>query len=53
MADSLFLRSTDLAALEAALAPFREDGYSFRRSGAGLEDVFIQLMESSEDNFPS
>jgi len=49
----LHVSGTDAAALEAALAPFREDGYSFRRSGAGLEDVFIQLMESSEDNFPS
>ena len=49
----LHVSGTDAAALEAELAPFREDGYSFRRSGAGLEDVFIQLMESSEDNFPS
>ena len=38
-------------ALESAIAPFRTDEYEWRQVRSGLEDVFIHLMESAEDNF--
>jgi len=40
-------------ALEAAIAGFCKDGYSFRQGDSGLEDVFIHLMEGSQDNYES
>jgi len=47
----LHVSGEDAAALESAIARFRGDGYSFRRSAPGLEDVFIHLMDESRDNF--
>ena len=42
----------DAQALDAALAPFLEDGrYRWARSEPTLEDVFISLMGRSKDNF--
>ena len=39
------------AELEAALAEFRDDAeLHWRKSQAGLEDVFIHLMQGTEDN---
>jgi ABC-2 type transport system ATP-binding protein len=48
---SLHVSSEDAAALEKAIQPFRKDGYEWRQIPAGLEDVFIHLMEGSKDNF--
>ena len=41
------------AALERAITPFRSAGYEWRLIQSGMEDVFIHLMESSKDNYPS
>lgn len=48
---ALHVSGEDAAGLEASFATFRGDGYSFRRSAPGLEDVFIHLMDESRDNF--
>jgi ABC-2 type transport system ATP-binding protein len=37
------------SALEQAIAPFREDQYDWRQIEAGLEDVFIHLMNKPKD----
>jgi ABC-2 type transport system ATP-binding protein len=43
---------TDAAALEASLRRESEaKGLSIRRADVGLEDVFINLMDRSADNF--
>ena len=50
--NSLHVAGEDAGALEAALAPFREDSrYRWERSEPTLEDVFISLMGHSKDNF--
>jgi len=50
--NSLHVAGEDAGALEAALAPFREDQrYRWEQSEPTLEDVFISLMGHSEDNF--
>ncbi|MBP7817280.1 MAG: ABC transporter ATP-binding protein [Phenylobacterium sp.] len=48
---SLHVSGTDRKALEAAIAPYRREPYSWSEVEPTLEDVFIQLMEGSEDNF--
>ena len=48
---SLHVSGTDRAALEAALAPYRREPYRWNEVEPSLEDVFIRLMETSEDNF--
>ena len=48
---SLHVSGTDRAALEAAIAPYRRDPFRWTEVAATLEDVFIQLMDGSEDNF--
>ena len=49
---SLHVSSRDGAALEAALAPFRERlELTWTRSQASLEDVFIDLLAKAQDNF--
>ncbi len=49
---SLHVAGRDEAALEAAIAPFRErPGLTWARSHASLEDVFIDLMGKARDNF--
>jgi len=46
---TLHVTGEDAAALERAIAPFREDpAYEWRRSEPTLEDVFIHLMPSRE-----
>jgi ABC-2 type transport system ATP-binding protein len=47
----LHVSGDDAAALEQAIAPFRTPDYEWTRIRAGLEDVFIHLMEQSRDNF--
>lgn len=48
---SLHVSSENADALEKAIAPFRKPPYEWQPITAGLEDVFIHLMESSQDNF--
>lgn len=48
---SLHVSGTDRAALEAALAPYRRAPFKWTQVEPSLEDVFIRLMETSEDNF--
>jgi len=49
---SLHVSGRDEAALEAAIAPYRErPSLTWTRSQASLEDVFIDLMGKAKDNF--
>jgi ABC-2 type transport system ATP-binding protein len=49
---SLHVSGRDEAALEAAIAPYRDQtGLQWERSSPSLEDVFIDLMAHAKDNF--
>jgi ABC-2 type transport system ATP-binding protein len=48
--NALHVSGGDAAALEKGIAPFRTDQYQWHRVESGLEDVFIHLMDKSEDN---
>lgn len=48
---SLHVSGDDAAALERAIAPFRQEPLEWTQIRSGLEDVFIHLMDSSQDNF--
>ncbi|MEY9185934.1 ABC-2 type transport system ATP-binding protein [Bradyrhizobium sp. USDA 326] len=49
---SLHVSGRDVAALEDSIAPWREKGgVSWQKSQPSLEDVFIELMGRSRDNF--
>ncbi len=49
---SLHVSGRDEKKLEAAIKPYRADKkYSWSRSEPSLEDVFIELMNRSKDNF--
>ena len=48
---SLHVSGGDRAALEAAIAPYRKEPFHWSEVEPTLEDVFIQLMEGSQDNF--
>jgi ABC-2 type transport system ATP-binding protein len=49
---SLHVSGRDKAALEATIAPFREHReWHWQQSEPSLEDVFIELMTRSKDNF--
>jgi ABC-2 type transport system ATP-binding protein len=49
---SLHVSGRDEAALEAAIAPYRNrSGLAWTRSEPSLEDVFIDLMSKAKDNF--
>src|SRR5512132_4455148 len=49
---SLHVSGRDVAALEASIAPWREKGgLHWHKSSPSLEDVFIELMGRSKDNF--
>jgi ABC-2 type transport system ATP-binding protein len=47
----LHVSGSDAAALERAIAPFRTPEYQWQRISSGLEDVFIHLMHTAQDNF--
>jgi ABC-2 type transport system ATP-binding protein len=49
---SLHVSGRDRAALEASIAPYRQGGkWHWQDSEPSLEDVFIDLMSRSKDNF--
>ena len=49
---SLHVSGRDKAALEATIAPSRgNSGLHWQHSAPSLEDVFIELMGRSKDNF--
>ena len=49
---SLHVSGRDVAALEASIALWRErSGLHWQKSHPSLEDVFIELMSRSKDNF--
>ena len=49
---SLHVSGSDAAALEDAIAPYRSGGdTTWHKSEPSLEDVFIELMSRSKDNF--
>ena len=49
---SLHVSGRDAAKLEAAIKPYRNDkNFKWERSEPSLEDVFIDLMQKSKDNF--
>jgi ABC-2 type transport system ATP-binding protein len=49
---SLHVSGRDAAALEAAIAPYRQrKDLDWKRSEPSLEDVFIDLMSKARDNF--
>jgi ABC-2 type transport system ATP-binding protein len=49
---SLHVCGRDQAALERTIAPYRESGkWHWQKSEPSLEDVFIDLMNRSKDNF--
>ncbi len=48
--NTLHVTGEDEAALERAVAQFRHDELRWQKSHAGLEDVFIHLMENVQDN---
>ncbi|OGQ95137.1 MAG: heme ABC exporter, ATP-binding protein CcmA [Deltaproteobacteria bacterium RIFOXYD12_FULL_57_12] len=49
----LHVSGNDAVALEAAIAPFRTQEYEWRPIVSGLEDVFIHLMDTSQDGSSS
>jgi ABC-2 type transport system ATP-binding protein len=48
---ALHVSGEDRAALEAAIAPYRRPPFVWTEVSPTLEDVFIQLMAASRDNF--
>ncbi|MBI1407783.1 MAG: ATP-binding cassette domain-containing protein [Caulobacter sp.] len=48
---SIHVSGPDRAALEAAIAPYRREGLTWTEVSPTIEDVFIHLMNRSEDNF--
>jgi len=48
---ALHVSGTDRAALEAAIAPYRQPPLAWTEVQPTLEDVFIRLMDQSSDNF--
>ena len=51
--NALHVSSTDAAALERAIAPFRHPPYDWRQIPSGLEEAFISLMEDSPEKVPA
>ncbi len=49
--NTLHVSGRDAALLEAAIATVRDTAHTWTRAQAGLEDVFIGLMDRAKDNF--
>jgi ABC-2 type transport system ATP-binding protein len=47
----LHVSGLDRASLEAAIAPYRREPFTWRETPPSLEDVFIRLMGQVEDNY--
>jgi ABC-2 type transport system ATP-binding protein len=48
---SVHVSGLDRKALEAAIAPYRREPFRWSEIEPPLEDVFIKLMGSAEDNY--
>jgi ABC-2 type transport system ATP-binding protein len=48
---TLHVSGRDAARLRATVVPFQRDPWQWTEIPAGLEDVFISLMDTSKDNF--
>jgi ABC-2 type transport system ATP-binding protein len=48
---TLHVSGRDARQVDAAIAALRDDRHEWKKIRAGLEDVFISLMESAKDNF--
>ena len=48
---TLHVSGRDARKLDAAIAAVRDPRHEWKQIGAGLEDVFISLMETAKDNF--
>ncbi len=48
---TLHVSGRDAALLDAAIAAVRDERHEWKKIRAGLEDVFISLMETAKDNF--
>jgi ABC-2 type transport system ATP-binding protein len=48
---TLHVSGRDAEKLNASVAPFKSDAQRWTKIEAGLEDVFISLMETAKDNF--
>lgn len=48
---AIHVSGEDATALEQAIAAYRREPYTWRQIPSGLEDVFIHLMDRSQDNF--
>jgi ABC-2 type transport system ATP-binding protein len=51
--NALHVSSTDAAAVERVIAPFRHPPYDWRQIPSGLEEAFISLMEDSPEKVPA
>ena len=49
--NTLHVSGRDAAQLDAVIAAVRDPMHEWKRITSGLEDVFISLMETAEDNF--
>ncbi len=48
---SIHVSGEDRAALQAAIAPYRREPYTWREVEPTMEDVFIRLMGEGQDNY--
>lgn len=49
--NTLHVNGRDAEQLRKAIQPFQREPYHWRQTESGLEDVFISLMDTAEDNF--
>jgi len=49
--NQLHISGSNAETLERAITPFRTGEYRWQKINAGLEDVFIHLMDQSKDNY--
>ncbi len=49
--NTLHVSGRDRARLDAVIAALHDDRHTWTKISSGLEDVFISLMETAEDNF--
>jgi ABC-2 type transport system ATP-binding protein len=48
---ALHVSGRDAAQLHASISPFMTGDYQWKQIISGLEDVFISLMDTAQDNF--